>query len=841
MAPVYAALGFATVSEEQVMKDEPLEVLVVDDDAGSLALTARLIQDAGYEVLTASDGAEAMQVLLVHGTPLIVTDWNMPEMDGLALCRAIRSHEGIGFTFIIVVTAHSDNDRIVEALEAGADDYVPKPFNRRELVARLRAGARTIKLQQDLDRRSREVFRSNAEKAVANTKLSEAYEKLKRVAITDELTGLANRREAMVRLAEHTAAARRHDTPLSCIMLDIDRFKNFNDTYGHAIGDLVLKEIANVLRSTARREERVCRVGGEEFLIVCPGTPEDEAIIGAERLRRAVEAHEVIAGDKTLKVTISLGVAQWAPAMSSHDDLLKAADVALYAAKEAGRNRVLAASTLDSSPTIADATDSKHSPGTQVPLADGVGEDRPVILIVDDDPSIRNLCTHILSRAGYATEHAVDGLDALVQVDRRRPDVIIMDALMPNLDGLECTRRLKGDGATSGIPIIMASAQTQEEDIIAGLEAGADEYINKPIRPREFALRVRSMVTLHRSNRELVQSNAVRGEQARVMGLLFEFSRAVAATETLEEILDRAVDVAAELTGCRRISIMLADATGRSLYVAKALGIEEQIISRIRVPVGAATAGKVFESGKPVVINSSVDAVLHKDRYDSDCFVSIPLVCSALSVSEQVVGVLNVTERQGGQPFGPSELESIDLICNITASAIHDHQARTARDQARDSIVLAMAKLAECRDNDTGKHVERVSRFCVILAKELRSVDRWKAVITDAFISDLMRAAPLHDIGKVAVPDYILNKPGRLTDEEIRIMRTHATIGANTIRSVVERVPEASFLKMAEEIAQSHHEWYDGNGYPQQISGKRIPIAARLTAVADVYDAWSRY
>ena len=325
-------------------EQDRVRTLVVDDDPVALTLLAKHLRSAGHEVFTAHDGAEALKILSVDGPPMVITDWLMPEMDGLELCRAIRTHEGIAFAYVIIMTARDVEEGLVKAFDAGADDYLAKPFNRRELMARVRAGERIIQLQADLERRNREVHRINAEMEIAHHKLARANEKLNLMATTDELTGLTNRREALARLAHAWVSSGRHAHPLSCIALDIDHFKSFNDSHGHAVGDLVLKEAARILKRTARKDEPVCRVGGEEFLVLCEQSTEKTAAVGAERLRGAIESGTVQSGEFELRVTVSLGVAERTPEMHDPDDLLKAADEALYAAKHSGRNRVCRAS-----------------------------------------------------------------------------------------------------------------------------------------------------------------------------------------------------------------------------------------------------------------------------------------------------------------------------------------------------------------------------------------------------------------------------------------------------------------------------------------------------------------
>ncbi|MBN2561326.1 MAG: diguanylate cyclase [Phycisphaerae bacterium] len=316
------------------------KILIVDDDQSMLLLLEKYLADSGYEVLQATNGQEALHIVLAEAPRIVITDWMMPEMDGLELCRALRAHEGVRLVYIIIVTAHSDVDHIVEAFEAGADEFLSKPVRKAEFLARLRAGNRIIRAESDLQRRTLDIHRLNAEMAVANEKLELANDKLKRMATTDELTGLLNRREAMNRLRALWNSLERYGHVFSCIMVDIDHFKRFNDTYGHATGDAVLRETGAVLQTNIRTTDMACRLGGEEFLILCPNVSARGAAVCAENLRAAFESHEFGHEGVQMTVTISLGVAEWGPHLTRPDDLLSEADSALYESKKAGRNRV---------------------------------------------------------------------------------------------------------------------------------------------------------------------------------------------------------------------------------------------------------------------------------------------------------------------------------------------------------------------------------------------------------------------------------------------------------------------------------------------------------------------
>jgi two-component system, cell cycle response regulator len=295
-----------------------VKVLVAEDDAITSHLLQSLLVKAGYEPVAVDDGAKALKTLDEPEMPrLLILDWMMPQVDGVELCRIIRKDVSRRYVYVILLTARGKQEEINEGLEAGADDYITKPFDFHELVARLRTGKRILELQDQL---------------VAQ-------------ATHDSLTGLLNR-EAILEVLDHeTARAVRNKTPLAVIMADIDHFKSVNDEHGHLVGDSVLREAAKGMLNSVRAYDSVGRYGGEEFLIVAPGCGLGEASQLAERLRRNVKKAAVKAPGVSVPVTISFGVADVSICQNA-SDLLRSADEALYAAKRSGRDRVEASSEM---------------------------------------------------------------------------------------------------------------------------------------------------------------------------------------------------------------------------------------------------------------------------------------------------------------------------------------------------------------------------------------------------------------------------------------------------------------------------------------------------------------
>ncbi len=308
------------------------------------------------------------------------------------------------------------------------------------------------------------------------------------------------------------------------------------------------------------------------------------------------------------------------------------------------------------------------------------------ILIVDDNSVNRSLLQHMITALGYLSIEAENGLEAIKLVREKKPDLVLLDILMPRMDGYQTLELIKKDPSLRDIPVIMISALDEIESVTRCIKIGAEDYLAKP-----------------------------------------------------------------------------------------------------------------FE---PTILRARIDSCLEKKEWrDQEVILRKEIEEYNLRLEERV--------REQVEKISAGQRETI----------------------------FAMAKLAESRDPETGEHLERMREYCVILSRELRRQKKYEHVIDDRYIENIASASPLHDIGKVGVPDNVLQKPGKLTPEEFEVMKEHSSLGAETLKRVNEAHPGNAFVSMGIEVAGSHHEKWDGTGYPRGLAGERIPLAGRILALGDVYDA----
>jgi len=296
-----------------------MKILIAEDDFTSRMVLTGILQKFGHEVVTTENGAEAwLAMQQPDAARLAILDWMMPEMDGVEVCRRIRTLETDQPPYIIILTSKGEHTDIVAGLDAGADDYLSKPFNPGVLRARVNVGRRMLEMQD---------------------KLLEARNALVHQAMHDPLTGIFNRRAISEALAQEISRERRQHNGLALGICDIDYFKKVNDTYGHLVGDEVLCGVVSLLKKSLREYDTLGRFGGEEFVVIAPCVKENNVDLVYERLRSTVADTPIPTQAGNIAITISIGVESWR-VNETENDLLASADLALYQAKTEGRNRV---------------------------------------------------------------------------------------------------------------------------------------------------------------------------------------------------------------------------------------------------------------------------------------------------------------------------------------------------------------------------------------------------------------------------------------------------------------------------------------------------------------------
>ena len=291
-----------------------MKIIVAEDDPVTQLLISETLKKWDYEVLTARNGIEVLRLLSEHDdVQLFLLDWQMPELDGIELCKQLKKTRGLRCNYLIILTSKKSTEYIVQALDSGADDFISKPFSPDELKVRLKVGCRIIDSENNLSHQAHH----------------------------DSLTNVLNHRAIVDVLDQLWSRSVRDGSPLAVLMLDIDYFKRINDNYGHQVGDYALREFCKLVKKELRPYDSLGRYGGEEFTVCLPATEADAALLVAERIRKCIETHPIQYDEISFTMTVSIGVGVFSENQKSHKEVLLEADKSAYAAKSKGRNCVV--------------------------------------------------------------------------------------------------------------------------------------------------------------------------------------------------------------------------------------------------------------------------------------------------------------------------------------------------------------------------------------------------------------------------------------------------------------------------------------------------------------------
>ncbi|MBP3964021.1 diguanylate cyclase [Paenibacillus lignilyticus] len=415
-------------------------ILIIEDDHILRTYLARRLFLDGYQVDEASNVEDAITLLRVHRYQLITLDLMMYPKSGYEIFEILKEDMMIRWIPMIVLSGRDDIRDKVRCFQMGADDYVVKPFHYDELCARVR-------------------------------RLIERNQEFNFMAFHDPLTGLFNRRYMDKQMQLELSRVNRYPSPISMVILDIDYFKAINDNFGHQIGDMVLQSFSNLLISKLRKSDMVARWGGEEFMLIMPGTRDTEAVSLVESILTHVRQHPIFAdNNRNTFITFSAGVVQWRP-QCSIAVWTRHADFALYKAKRTGRNRVVKSS-----------------------LRNSVAKK---ILVVEDDRVLRRMIVEVVKGCSEQVLEATNGLDAYELLTKEEIDLCILDFNMPNLDGLSMLRRVGQEGNVSKrTKFLMVSGNESHHNMKAAITLGADGYITKPFTFPDLKKKVMSLLQL---------------------------------------------------------------------------------------------------------------------------------------------------------------------------------------------------------------------------------------------------------------------------------------------------------------------------------------------------------
>lgn len=452
-------------------------------------------------------------------------------------------------------------------------------------------------------------------------------------------------------------------------------------------------------------------------------------------------------------------------------------------------------------------------------------------LIVDDDLLTRETLRKMLLRLGVGSvREACHGQEAILILEQRAVDLLLTDIHMPVMDGMALLEKVKEKWPA--VPVLVVTGYPAIEIAVEAMKRGASDFIVKPFRldqmelPLQRAARERRLL-LENSflSRELAQKREIERLNRRLQRKLEELSKLYAISESMqpgptggEDLFQRIIEMAAEVTGAGKASLMLLDEESNSLLIKAALGMGEELPKNSCVPLGEGIPGKVVLGGHSFLLKAAEEAGWEAcGTRGRGSLISVPL-----RIGGEVFGVLNVYDKRSGGSFRKEDLTLLTALAQKAALALENQALHESIYTTLTETLVSLVSTIEARDPYTRDHSQRVTQWAVRIARKM-GLSKEE--------TDLLRfAGYLHDIGKIGIRDSILMKPARLTEEEISIIRTHPIIGERIVKPL-------GLLPLERSVIRHHHERWDGQGYPDGLKGREIPLPARILAVADGFDA----
>jgi putative nucleotidyltransferase with HDIG domain len=462
------------------------------------------------------------------------------------------------------------------------------------------------------------------------------------------------------------------------------------------------------------------------------------------------------------------------------------------------------------------------------------------ILLVDDDPNVIEILTESLRSRGYETESAADGEEALAAYDRFRPDLVVLDVVLPKKDGFEVCDEIRARDIHRDVPVIMISANSIQDSMLRGLHSGAQDYIKKPFSLKEIIAKVENYLTQAHHKKNLSEQNLMledevqRGhaDYTRInrelkkkildMRSLFGLSQDLNRLRDPEELIHVFCLTVVGQLGVSSVGLFYAfDEINDYLSYIGGSGVSDAVLQSVRLSREIALSKYLL--AKQDIIKLADDTFPPDARREADYMIrfgfdyGFPLI-----VKSHLLGIVFIGSKVNRQDYTPDEIDLFRSICTSAATGLENARLYAELQATYLSTIKVLVSTIEAKDACTRGHTDRVAEYARMIAEEMK--------LPKHDIEIVCFGAALHDIGKLGVYENILNKPGELTEQEWEIVRSHPEVGANIIKNM-------KFLESACDLVRHHHERLDGKGYPDHLMGSEISLGARIVAVADSFDA----